>query len=311
MESIEPRDKVFALRSLFPSSLGTISIDYNAPVAQVYTEATRETILLHEPNLLAFKLPQPTTSKMLLPSWVPDLPYKMSSLDISLGQATELYRQFSTRAPFCCSSSSKPAIKCTADPTEIVVRGCCVDILESYCNQFTRSERGKPEEWYKAVKEDLKDPALGTLRHCIGSMFRNATSRPRKELNSTAWSVFELCVVDKSEQLEEFVQILMAESDTCGISAEELDSIVNEIRRGTHQDNHALEEALRQPESNGLISKIRTVLLDRKWRCILADLYHFFLANAFVTTQANRFGSADALVAKGDCVFLFCGADVP
>ena len=37
----EPRDKMFAVRSLFPTVFGTLEIDYNKTVATVYADATR------------------------------------------------------------------------------------------------------------------------------------------------------------------------------------------------------------------------------------------------------------------------------
>ncbi|KAN0117091.1 hypothetical protein V8E51_003068 [Hyaloscypha variabilis] len=39
--------------------------------------------------------------------------------------------------------------------------------------------------------------------------------------------------------------------------------------------------------------------------------YNYPLLKAFFITTTGRMGSADALIEKGDQVYLFCGADVP
>ncbi|KAK1992953.1 HET-domain-containing protein [Colletotrichum falcatum] len=44
-KATEPRDKVFAMRELFPSILGGITVDYSRPVKDLFTEATRRVIV--------------------------------------------------------------------------------------------------------------------------------------------------------------------------------------------------------------------------------------------------------------------------
>ncbi|KAK7438119.1 hypothetical protein CaCOL14_011878 [Colletotrichum acutatum] len=45
LQSTEPRDKIYALRSIFPDTFGKVSVDYTDPVEKVYREATRQHIL--------------------------------------------------------------------------------------------------------------------------------------------------------------------------------------------------------------------------------------------------------------------------
>ncbi|KAJ3939245.1 uncharacterized protein N0V96_010692 [Colletotrichum fioriniae] len=45
LQSTEPRDKIYALRSIFPETFGKVVVDYTDPVEKVYREATRQHIL--------------------------------------------------------------------------------------------------------------------------------------------------------------------------------------------------------------------------------------------------------------------------
>jgi hypothetical protein len=69
----DPRDKVFALRSIYPEILGPVTVDYRAAVEQIYLEAATSVIRHGSDPLKVFRLLQPTVSELHLPSWVPDL----------------------------------------------------------------------------------------------------------------------------------------------------------------------------------------------------------------------------------------------
>ncbi|KAK1623393.1 heterokaryon incompatibility protein-domain-containing protein [Colletotrichum phormii] len=45
LQSTEPRDKIYALRAVFPETFGKVGVDYTDPVEKVYREATRQHIL--------------------------------------------------------------------------------------------------------------------------------------------------------------------------------------------------------------------------------------------------------------------------
>ncbi|KAL2877194.1 hypothetical protein SGCOL_007590 [Colletotrichum sp. CLE4] len=45
LKSTEPRDKIYALRAVFPETFGKVGVDYTDPVEKVYREATRQHIL--------------------------------------------------------------------------------------------------------------------------------------------------------------------------------------------------------------------------------------------------------------------------
>ncbi|KAK2048353.1 hypothetical protein LZ31DRAFT_58314 [Colletotrichum somersetense] len=70
-KATEPRDKVFAMRELFPSILNGITVDYSLPVKEVFTEATRRMITAtHSLDHLFFSVA--TLDADDFPSWTVD-----------------------------------------------------------------------------------------------------------------------------------------------------------------------------------------------------------------------------------------------
>ncbi|KAL7793758.1 heterokaryon incompatibility protein domain-containing protein [Trichoderma ceciliae] len=85
------KDKLFAIRAMFPDSLGALTVDYSIPDSDVYTEAAR--IILQEIQTVEFfRYACRTSRKDRFPTWVPswtaliDVPewlYKFSPATIS------------------------------------------------------------------------------------------------------------------------------------------------------------------------------------------------------------------------------------
>ncbi|ETS73820.1 hypothetical protein PFICI_14766 [Pestalotiopsis fici W106-1] len=70
-ETQDPRDRVFALRALFPKSLGGMTVDYDRSVEDIFTEATSRFILTST-NLEIMYLACPYKKSCDLPSWAVD-----------------------------------------------------------------------------------------------------------------------------------------------------------------------------------------------------------------------------------------------
>jgi hypothetical protein len=51
VHATDPRDIVFALRSIFPDTLGRVAVDYNTTIEDIYIEAAK-CVILHERNPL-------------------------------------------------------------------------------------------------------------------------------------------------------------------------------------------------------------------------------------------------------------------
>jgi hypothetical protein len=77
MSSSDERDKVFALKGLFPNALKDLVIDYNKQVWDVYAEATRITII-NEKSLGILQYVAHPSGDVRLPSWSVDWNYKHS-----------------------------------------------------------------------------------------------------------------------------------------------------------------------------------------------------------------------------------------
>ncbi|KAK2022893.1 hypothetical protein LX32DRAFT_572820 [Colletotrichum zoysiae] len=70
-KATEPRDKVFAMRELFPCILGGITVDYSLPVKEVFAEATRRVITAtHSLDHLFFSVAALDANDF--PSWAVD-----------------------------------------------------------------------------------------------------------------------------------------------------------------------------------------------------------------------------------------------
>jgi hypothetical protein len=74
LAATDPKDKVFGLRSILPTILGSILVNHKSSVADLYTKVTTRTIKF-EGHLksLAFVAPSIFNPDFHLPSWVPDL----------------------------------------------------------------------------------------------------------------------------------------------------------------------------------------------------------------------------------------------
>lgn len=77
MSSSDERDKVFALKGLFPDALKDLVIDYDKPIWDVYADATRITIS-NEKSLAILQYVAHPAGDVRLPSWAVDWNYKQS-----------------------------------------------------------------------------------------------------------------------------------------------------------------------------------------------------------------------------------------
>lgn len=66
--SSEPRDYVYALKAILPNTLKPIKVDYEAPIGQVYAEATKA-VILHRQSLEILQYASIETEIPGLPSW--------------------------------------------------------------------------------------------------------------------------------------------------------------------------------------------------------------------------------------------------
>lgn len=91
MDSTDERDKVFALKGLYPVTLKELKVDYGQSAWDVYTEATRLT-MTNEKSLYLLKYVAHQRDETRSPSWSADwnhkLPYALSDHQASKGSRT-------------------------------------------------------------------------------------------------------------------------------------------------------------------------------------------------------------------------------
>ncbi|KAK1470769.1 HET domain-containing protein [Colletotrichum cuscutae] len=129
LQSTEPRDKIYALRSIFPETFGKVAVDYTDPVGKVYREATRQHILGQDSLTHLLLLdggdtsipPSPSTSTSATSTHVtpvPDLPSWALNWN---NQVTD--GRILLDAPSFSSRSSKPSYRFSPDAHTLYLKG--------------------------------------------------------------------------------------------------------------------------------------------------------------------------------------------
>jgi hypothetical protein len=322
MHSTEPRDKIYALRGLFPVVLGTIEVDYAASVQQVYIDATKAAIS-NEPRLRVLELLDPSLSHIPLPSWVPDF----SSDEHPIRQ------QYSKTWHAAAESTKVFSFVPGADT--LVLRGFRMDVVcTCFCGiGFGVHDAGLPGPGFKALEcsksfyGKFSSFTVYTLREWIRvaySLDEFSDMSPQNVFRALVSSSISP-PSDPEEDLSLFWSVIMAGTAHSKITLEELDreiEIENTRRAGVY-DWHKEEwweklqpgcvppdpDSLLQP--NHLASKIMIFLLIKNQVAVFMRIYLQLGGKSLFNTQQGRIGLGDLSVQSGDQVFLFAGADVP
>ncbi|WYZ43394.1 hypothetical protein EsH8_VI_001093 [Colletotrichum jinshuiense] len=156
MKASEPRDKVYALRALFPGALGGVAVRYDHPVEAVFRDATREFIVRFA-DLGILALVGGSRAPAGLPSW---------ALDWASGVDTARFASFGYFAARA-SRASPPAYSFSDDSWRLRLRGAGVGRLSGHVSQ--EMPRWAPEQ---ALEEFLTQIAgLGVSLGQIFSVF--------------------------------------------------------------------------------------------------------------------------------------------
>ncbi|KXH53383.1 HET domain-containing protein [Colletotrichum nymphaeae SA-01] len=124
LQSTEPRDKIYALRSIFPETFGKVAVDYTDPVEKVYREATRQHILGQDSltHLLLLDGGNTSTSTSTATSptstRVPDLPSWALNWNKQLTDGRILLD-----VPASSSHDSKPSYRFSPDGRTLYLKG--------------------------------------------------------------------------------------------------------------------------------------------------------------------------------------------
>ncbi|KAF4780676.1 HET domain-containing protein [Colletotrichum scovillei] len=126
LQSTEPRDKIYALRSIFPETFGKVAVDYTDPVEKVYREATRQHIMGQDSltHLLLLDGGNTSTSASTATSTtttsspVPDLPFWALNWN---KQVTD--SRYLLDVPASSSRDSKPSYRFSPDGRTLYLKG--------------------------------------------------------------------------------------------------------------------------------------------------------------------------------------------
>lgn len=202
----EPRDKIFAIRSLIDAKASqSLEVDYTKSLARVYGDAVRACIL-HDENLsILSDVEVRRTVETSMPSWVPDWRFGHST-NVSLG-----FRKSNGWQYYRAAGDSKPYIRPTDNPMKLVLKGFLLapirrflDVagaleLEDPCiaKRDLAADRWKPKAWSKRYREAVErlDIPLSCVRkpekfdHFIAFLWKSHIRDPptQKDMLETAF----------------------------------------------------------------------------------------------------------------------------
>jgi hypothetical protein len=209
-----PRDHIYGLLGLAdPAWFADYTPDYNADVTHVYTQAFRRILAEYEGDLKPLTRHHFNTSKMGLPSWVPDfsasVEYKVSANE------WQRHRQYSLYS----ASKGKDAIIAYPNAIELQLRGFLVDKVKRTGPQGTSKPHKDFPIWWDIAKTttpsytsetELLDHFWRTVRGDVEIAFSHQPGEQKR--NTTAYSeavsVWARCSPAPSDALEHVQHLL-------------------------------------------------------------------------------------------------------
>jgi len=316
----DPRDKVFALRSIFPNTLWPVTVDYKAPIEEIFTEAAR-CVILHEQNPLnMLELLQPSLSRPKLPSWVPDLSLTFATIP-----------EMDTTFVKPSNSRSKPFL----NGQSLVVQGYEIDTIEICGDVFPRV-LVQPGETISDVQKrgdtiiytQKMVQSISVLRKWCQVVADYGLYRSMAREESIAMlisSIMHRLLFRHSknsgadEKLERdlhmyFVLIDVGTDNSDSLSTDELESAITlDEPYPWRRDDSSIEPMGRADlvQPNSLEAKILIGILMCEFGVLHCRLHLLFQNAKFFITRLGRIGFGDATIEPGNIVALFAGGRVP
>ncbi|KAL9474346.1 hypothetical protein ACSS6W_008726 [Trichoderma asperelloides] len=190
------KDKLFAMRAMFPDSLGALTIDYSVSDSDVYTEAAR-IVLGETQNVEFFRYACQSDREDGFPTWVP--PWT------ALVDIPEWICKFTPAAV------SQKAIIVEGDDTKVLkLKGLLVDSAMSAISERFPTVAQLQAPWSRTLDLNLAREALVMFREWVDST--GAANNQDPTMHQLAWLISEMTKLNAGDVLAWF-QLIWTEDN--------------------------------------------------------------------------------------------------